>query len=195
MGPFVAKAIRGHSDAWNRKAWNGKAGLGAARCPLGAERERMARVINGRPYEPQVKMLMERYGNMPRGSVIGSADIAQVIGEEEGSCRYWAVRGRWRARMLQDRGLACVTVSGEGVRLIDSADEQMRRVPLAHLKRAAKEMRASVNAAEWTRDAELTPEMQKARMHFLTRVKPMVGMMAEERRALVPELAPVRPKA
>lgn len=162
--------------------------------PLRGERYDMARVINGRPYEPQVKMLMERYGNSPRGTVIASADIAQVIGEHEGSHRYWSVRRRWQMRMLQDRGLACMTIAGEGVRLIDSADEQMRRVPLAHMKRAAKQMRASVNAAEWTRDAELTPEMQKARMHFLTRVKPMVGQLIEERRALVPELAPVKPK-
>jgi hypothetical protein len=126
----------------------------------------IARIVNGRPTEPQVRKLMDAFGNTPRGSTITYGQIEGVIGERRGSDRWTTLVGKFKERMLSEKGLHLEVRVNTGYEAVPAGD-QLRSVKRIW-KSAGRRFSKGIKVAEATPDAELNETEKSVKLHSLT---------------------------
>lgn len=126
----------------------------------------LVRVVNGRPVDPSVRTLMEKFGSVSRGQTIEHADIEKAVGENSKSPRYRTVTNAWRKRIHDTTGVFVEAVPGVGFRGCD-ASGQLANGGKA-VKSAARKLATGVALAQTTPEKDLAPHEKNKREHMLT---------------------------
>lgn len=123
-------------------------------------------MIQGRPYEPQVRTLMKDFGDRPRGTELTHEEIAAAVGEKPRSHRYRCLVQSWRRRLLKEKCIALLSVREVGYRFA-LPDEQVRH-GAGRVGAGIKQMRRGFTCVDYTPAAELSTPMREAQLHIIT---------------------------
>lgn len=103
--------------------------------------------LGGRPTGPDVRKLMEAFGDTRPGSVVTHHDLARALGVEVESSRYKTVRAAWQKELFRERNQMTVCDAGIGVRFLEENEragdaaktgrQAGRKLRRAHVKAAA----------------------------------------------------------
>lgn len=91
---------------------------------------------------PDVTMIQRRWPDLKPGDQIGYADIAELIGEAEGSTRFRTVTDAWRSAEMDMKGLVIYCEKGRGFYV--ATPEQVTGAThgaFRHIRRTAKKQR------------------------------------------------------
>jgi hypothetical protein len=129
-------------------------------------------LVNGRPVDPQVMILMGKYGEIERGTEVTHGELAAAIGEHADSTRYRTVLNAWRKRMLEQRGIEFMAVPKVGLRAC-APGEQLYRGSVRSMKSIERKAKRSALSVGVLKDSELDDAGRSARnfaVHTLTAI-------------------------
>lgn len=78
--------------------------------------------LGGIPTEPDLKKLMDKFGNAPEGATIAHDDIASAINTEYGSQRYRTIVNKFTDRMFRERNIVLMSHKGHGYLVANNRD-------------------------------------------------------------------------
>lgn len=137
----------------------------------------LSSVRNGRPVEPQVRKLIERF-RVSRGEVYRHADIESAIKERPDSLRYRTVTNAWRKAVLRDSGILMAAVPNVGFEAL-SAERQLKAA-IGKMKSGGRSTRRGLNIADQTPEGELSDDLRASRQLVLTSGRRLADLIRAE---------------
>ena len=122
-------------------------------------------VINGRPFAPSVRALMERFGNISRGTEIRHEAMLAAIGERELNGRYRSVFQAFRRRLLDETGIYLKSLPKVGYLAVDAPTQLA--VSTSKWRQHAKGIKRATDIAARAPDAELSESARRENEHIL----------------------------
>jgi hypothetical protein len=119
----------------------------------------------GVPTEPDVRKLMEAFGEPAPGAVIEHAAVSAAIDVPYQSSRYRTVTARWMRRLWDDCNVRVVALPGVGYQCLHPT--QRLDQGAREMRRSARRARAAVKEAVTTPVAELAAPDVSRRDHLL----------------------------
>jgi len=114
----------------------------------------------GVPTEPDVKTLMDQYGEIGEGVTIPWEEISLAINVPCKSSRYRTVVNAWRKRMEKEKGMLLIAINGVGLEVASPS----QRVTKAHgyYKQSLRRVKRSTDIADGTDRVRLTDIERRA---------------------------------
>lgn len=136
-------------------------------------------IIEGRSYEPQVRLLMERTAGMERGTLISRAQFAEWTGEAVDGHRLKGLIEAFCRRHLKERNIEIKAERLRGYRLAlptDQIDSGPQRT-----KKAEKQIRRGREAVAAVPDAELDAKQRDRKLRITTALASLEGSLRKHR--------------
>ena len=106
---------------------------------------KLAQVVNGIPYGPDVRKLEETYPSPEEDSILRHTELETLLKIEQKTQRYYGVINTWRRRLRTERNIDSEWVHGVGLKILNPADrlkESERNIKqgIRHTGRAFKRL-------------------------------------------------------
>ncbi len=136
-------------------------------------------IIEGRSYEPQVRLLMDRTAGMQRGTLISRAQFAEWTGEAVDGHRLNGLIKAFCARHMKERNIEIKSERLRGYRLAlptDQIDSGSQR-----LTKGLKQIRRGREAVAAVPDAELDAKQRDRKLRMSTALASLEGSLRKQR--------------
>ena len=150
-------------------------------------------ILNGRSREPQLRALMEKFGDLLNpGDDVTHEMIEAVLGEVRTSARYRGLMVVWKRKMLVEKRKHLEARNAVGYHVC-VGDERMEDVQ-RDIKRSTRALAAGVMKAEQAPAEELSDAGRRQREYMLTRGAARLQELRRDRKEITLKLPEVGKK-
>jgi hypothetical protein len=91
----------------------------------------MSLFLGGRPTEPEVRMLLEKFKGVDRGDIIRAEDLEEALGIERKASRFRVVIEAFKKALDRQRGFALRWEKGVGLRVLKEGERARHGAEMA----------------------------------------------------------------
>lgn len=151
---------------------------------------KLAQVVSGIPYGPDVRKLEEAFPNPEEDQVISSDQFESIIRVEQKTARFYGVINTWRRRLRTDRNIDSEWIQGVGVKILNPADRL--KVSEGNIKQGIRKTGRAFRRLAITPRERLDAIGQQRYDHQLQIGAKLTAAGREAKRELAVDLAPVK---
>jgi hypothetical protein len=151
---------------------------------------KLAQVVAGIPYGPDVRKLEEAFPNPEEDQIIKSEEFEKIIRVEQKTARFYGVINAWRRRLRTDRNIDSEWVHGVGVKILNPADRL--KVSEVNIKQGIRRTGRAFRRLAITPRERLDAVGQQRYDHQLQVGAKLIQAGRDAKKELAIDLAPVR---
>lgn len=151
---------------------------------------KLAEVVAGIPYGPDIRKLEEAFPNPQEDQVIKSEEFESIIKTPQKTGRFYGVINAWRRRLRAERNIDSEWVQGVGVKILNPADRL--KVSETNIKQGIRKTGRAFRRLAITPRDRLDAVGQQRYDHQLQVGVKLTAAGREAKKELAIDIAPVR---